>query len=159
MLDKMLPSAVKIWIFQCDPKKYRIRNALADKEVIKGFHWRVKKYEKEITKGYIGLMWCCGKSAGIYAITELISDPGEFIESEVDKKYWIDSTEEEGAKFRVKMKLIKSLIENPVTKETIKRNGFQELSILSMPRGTNFRVTIEEWITLKQLIEKGCVLK
>lgn len=159
MLDITLPLAEKIWIFQCDPKKYRIKNALADNEVIKGFHWRVNKYEIEIAKGHIGLIWCCGKSAGIYAITELISDPGEFIESEAEKKYWIDSTDEEEAKFRVKMKLIKSLIENPVTKETIKRNGFQELSILSMPRGTNFRVTIEEWITLKQLIEKGCVLK
>ena len=144
MLDRTLPLADKVWIFQCDPKKYRVKEALLDEEVKNGFHWKVKQHKNEIAKGHIGLIWCSGKSAGIIAITELISDPGEFIESDAKKKYWIDSTNEDGVQFRVKMKVIE-ILKQPLTKEKIKvTDGLQDLSIVRMPRGTNFTVTKEE---------------
>ncbi len=154
MLDNDLSLAENVWIFQCDPKKYRIEEALDDEEVKRGFHWKVKQHKNEIAKGHIGLMWRSGKSAGILAITELISDPGEFSESEVEKQYWKDLKDEEGIQSRVKMTVIKSLT-NPLTKEVIKgTNGLQDLSILRMPRGTNFPVTQEEWAILsKKLLE------
>lgn len=152
MFDSSFPIAERIWIFQCDPKKYGIDEALKDLEVNKGFHWKVKQHKEKIAKGHIGLMWRSGKSAGIIAITELISDPGEFAESAADKKYWIDSTEEEGVQFRVKMKVIKNLSE-PLTKEKIKSTeGLQDLSIVKMPRGTNFPVTTEQWEIIEKLI-------
>ncbi len=152
MLNRTLSLAERIWIFQCNPEKYRVKEALLDGEVIKGFHWKVKQYKNEIAKGHIGLMWRSGRSAGIIAITELISDPGEFIESDVEKKYWIDSTNENGVQFRVKMKVIENLKE-PLTKENMITNGLQDLSIVRMPRGTNFPVTTEEWTIIKKLIE------
>ena len=154
MLDKTLPLAERIWIFKCNPKKYRVKEALLDEEVKNGFHWKVKQHKDEIAKGHIGLIWCSGKSAGIIAITELISDPCEFIESYAERKYWIDSTNEDGVQFRVKMKVIENL-KVLLTKKRIKgTDGLQKLSILKMPRGTNFPVTMEEWSIIKKLIEK-----
>lgn len=153
MLDKVLPFSERIWIFQCNSEKYLINEALVDENVKKGFHWKVEQHKNEIAKGHIGLIWRSGKSAGIIAITELISDPGEFIESDVEKRYWTDLTNENGIHFRVKMKVIENLIE-PLTKGKIKvTNGLQDLSIVRMPRGTNFPVTKEEWTIIKKLIE------
>ena len=99
-------------------------------------------------------MWCSGKYAGILAVTELISDPGEFAELDVEKQYWIDSTNEDGVQFRVKMKVIENL---KLTKEEIKKvEGLADLSIVRMPRGTNFPVTAEEWVILKRELNKRC---
>jgi len=153
MLDKTLPLEKRIWIFQCDPKKYRVKEALLDEEVKNGFHWKVKQHKDEIAKGHIGLIWCSGKSAGIIAIMKLISDPGEFIESYAERKYWIDTTNEDGVQFRVKMKVIE-ILDEPLTKEKIKvTKGLQDLSIVKMPRGTNFPVSQEEWTIIKKLVE------
>ena len=147
MLDRTLSLAERIWIFQCNPEKYRIKEALLDEEVKNGFHWKVKQHKDEIAKGHIGLMWCSGKSAGIIAIMKLISDPGEFIESYAERKYWIDTTNEDGVQFRVKMKVVECL---KLTKEEIKTVGLQDLSIVRMPRGTNFSVATEQWAILKR---------
>ena len=150
MFDKELPFAERIWIFQCNPEKYRIEEALVDEKVKIGFHWKVKQHKNEIKKGDIGIIWRSGKLAGILAITELISDPGEFIESDEEKYYWNDLTNENGFQFRVKMKVIRNL-EKPLTKEKIKAiTGLQDLSVVKMPRGTNFPVTTEEWEILKK---------
>ena len=152
MLNKTLPFDERIWIFQCDPKKYRVKEALVDENVKNGFHWKVKQHKNEIAKGDIGLLWCSGNSAGIIAITQMISDPGKFSESDAYKKYWIDSTDEDGVQFRVKMKVIE-ILKEPLTKERIKdTQGLQDLSIVRMPRGTNFTVTPEEWTIIKKLM-------
>lgn len=84
----------------------------------------------------------------------MISNPGEFIETENEKKYWVDDTDEKGSQYRVKMKLIKHFINTPIKRETIlKINGLQNLSIIKMPRGTNFLVNKEEWALINKLIE------
>lgn len=153
MIAATLPDAERIWIFQCNPDKYDIEKALSDTKVINGFHWKVKQHKKEIRKGHIGLIWCSGISAGIYAITELISDPGLFQESDYEKVYWSENSDEEGVQYRVQMKLIKNLVDNPIKKDRIRHiDGLQDLNILKMPRGTNFPVTEEEWILLQSLI-------
>ncbi len=146
------PVSDNIWIFQ-GSEKYDIYKALRDEEVIKGFHWKVKQYRNEISKGNIGIIWLSGKKAGIYAITEIILDPDYYYETEAEKKYWIDNTGEEGEKYRVKMKLLQ-LIEPPVLRDLIKKtDGLQNLSIIKRPwAGTNFRVTMDEWNLIKKMI-------
>lgn len=81
-----LPLEGRVWIFQCNPLKYKIEKALLDEEVKKELHWKVNQHKNEITKGDLGLIWCSGKSSGILAITELISDPGDFSESDAEKE-------------------------------------------------------------------------
>ncbi len=147
-----------IWIFQANPKKYDFFKMTEDKEVIKEFHWRVKQHKNEIRKGQIGLIWLSGTiksiNSGIYAIVEILSNPDYFEESEAEKIYWHDNSEEEGKQLRVKMRLIKDLTNNPILKETLKNeDGLQNLSIIKMPRPTNSRVTKEEWTIIKKQIE------
>jgi hypothetical protein len=150
-----MPQAENIWIFQANPKQYDILKMLDNQDVIKKFHWSIKQHKNIISKNQIGLIWLSGKEAGIYAITEIISNPDYFVESDAEKEYWHDNTEEEGAQLKVKMKLIRNLTNNPIIKETIKkRNGLQNLKILKQPWGKNpFNVTIEEWELIKKLID------
>lgn len=148
-----LPSADNIWIFQANPQRYDIMNALADDEIGDSIHWLVNQHKAEICKGHIGLIWLSGKEAGIYAITEILTDPKLMSEPDPERKYWTDISDKEGEKTRVKMKIIKSLLNSPLTKETIlKTKGLEGMSILRQSQGTNFRVSKEEWNIIKTMM-------
>ncbi len=148
-----LPSADNIWIFQANPQRYDIVNALADDEIGDSIHWLVNQHKTDICKGHIGMIWLSGKEAGIYAITEILTDPKLMSEPSPERKYLTDAADKEGERTRVKMKIIKSLLHSPLTKETIlNTEGLQGMRILRQPQGTNFRVTTEEWNIIKTLI-------
>ncbi len=128
-------------------------NALADDEIGDNIHWLVNQHKTDICKGHIGMIWLSGKEAGIYAITEILTDPTLMLEPIPEQKYWTDTSDKEGEKTRVKMKIIKSLLHSPLTKETImKTQGLQGMRILRQPQGTNFRVTAKEWNIIKTMI-------
>lgn len=149
-----LPTSEKIWIFQANPQRYDIINALSDDEIGNEMHWEVNQYKSEISKGHIGMIWLSGKEAGIYAITEILINPAILEENAAEKKYWTDSDDMVGARLRIKMRIVRNLLNNPLTRETIKNTPeLLNLSILKQPRGTNFPVTPDEWYIIKQLIE------
>lgn len=152
-IDSALPATDNIWIFQANPQRYDIMNALADDEIGDSIHWLVNQHKSEICKGHIGIIWLSGKEAGIYAITEILTDPTQMLEPQPEKKYWTDVSDKDGEKTRVKMKIIKNLLHSPLTKETIiKTDGLQGMRILKQPQGTNFRVSAEEWSIIKLMI-------
>ncbi|MCX5857746.1 MAG: EVE domain-containing protein [Deltaproteobacteria bacterium] len=152
--EQELTTSEKIWIFQANPQRYDILNALADDEIGNFMHWEVNQHRSEITKGHIGIIWLSGKEAGIYAITEILINPQIMGEPEVEKRYWVDDADKVGERLRVKMKIVKNLLHSPLLKETIRANGLHNLSILKQPRGTNFPVTSDEWLKIRALIEK-----
>ncbi|MCX6163681.1 MAG: EVE domain-containing protein [Ignavibacteriae bacterium] len=154
-IDYQLPSSEKIWIFQANPERYDILNALSDEEIGVDMHWLVNQYKTEILKGHIGIIWLSGKEAGIYAITEIVTDPKIMGEPEAERKYWTDSSDKVGKKLRVKMKIVRNLLNKPIKKERIRNTkGLQHLSVLSYYRGTNFPVRLEEWIIIKDMINE-----
>lgn len=153
--NEELPISDRVWIFQANPQRYDIINALADDEIGEEMHWLVNQHKKEINKGDIGILWLSGKEAGIYAITEILTNPTIMGEPDAEKKYWTDSEDKEGEKLRVKMRIIKNMLNSPLTKEKIKlANGLQYMSIFLNPRGTNFPVKSDEWNIIRDLIEK-----
>ena len=143
------------WIFQANPQKYDIMNALADDKLEGIIHWAVRQHKQDISQGDRGIIWLSGKKAGIYAITEILTDPELLSESESEKKYWIDDTDEKGKITRVKMRIVINLRNSPITKETIRNIlGLQEMSILKAPRGTNFEVKPNEWILIEKILHE-----
>lgn len=150
-----LPVAERIWLFQANPQRYDIMNALADEEIGDNMHWLVNQHKTEIIKGDIGMIWLSGKEAGIYAITEIVTNPKMMSEPEPERKYWTDENDKEGERLRVKMRILKTMLHAPLTKETIiKENELSNMSIFRQPQGTNFRVTPEEWFKIKELITR-----
>jgi hypothetical protein len=141
-----LPETSRVWIFQANPNRYDILNALADEEIGEVKHWLVNQYKNEISAGDIGLIWLSGPEGGIYAITEITSNPEMLVASLEEEKYWIDSDDKNKERLRVKMYLKINLLNNPIKKEVLRKtSGLENLSIFRQSQGTNFRVTKNEW--------------
>jgi hypothetical protein len=140
-----------VWIFQGNPDRYDVLNALSDKEIGNSIHWLVNQHKQKIKKGHIALIWMSGKEAGIYAIARIDSDPRLIPEFSAERKYWIGTNENEVAN-RVRLTIIRRLINNPILKEKLlKISGLSQLSILRQFQGTNFPVKDSEWQIISQL--------
>jgi hypothetical protein len=143
-------SDISVWIFQANPNKYDILNALNDNEVGNNIHWTVNQNKDKIHKGHLALIWMSGKDAGIYAIGRVESEPGLFEEDDSESKYWID--DEESDRLRVKLTVIRKLVNQPVFRVDLKKlKALSELSILKYYQGTNFPVKDSEWQIISQL--------
>lgn len=110
----------RVWIFQVNPQKYDVLNALADVALVDDV-WLVSRYRKEIHAGHIGLIWMSGKESGIYAIVDITSDPQMMVDSEQSAKYWMDEKDKGQLRLRVKIRYKLRLINNPIFKEELKK--------------------------------------
>ncbi len=145
-------SLVNTWIFQANPQRYDILNALAD-PAVQRYNWFVSRHKSKIKKGDVGLIWMSGNDAGIYAVAEIISDPAIMGETPAEDKYWINNEDRGKNKMRVELINKIVLINSPVFRHELKSiEGLRDLSILRIPRGTNFPVTLHEWNVIKGLI-------
>ena len=61
---------ITVWIFQGNPQKYDILNALSDNDLGNSIHWLVNQHRNKIEKGHLGLILMSGPEAGIYALTK-----------------------------------------------------------------------------------------
>jgi len=146
-------SPVNVWVFQANPTRYDIFNALSDPEVQR-YHWQVNQNINKIKKGDIALIWMSGKEAGIYAVAEIASNPSKMGESPAEEKYWL-SNEDRGVE-RLRVELINKtvLINSPVYRYELKAiEELKNLSILRVAQGTNFPVAPAEWYVIKELID------
>ncbi|MBL7995876.1 EVE domain-containing protein [bacterium] len=137
---------ISVWIFQGNPQRYDILNALADNDIGNNIHWLVNQHKNKIKKGHIGLLWMSGPEAGIYAITRINNDPKLMTEYAPEKKYWIDSSKEHHEAMRVEMTIIKKLVNYPILKKKLVGiKDLENLSIFKQFQGTNFPVRNAEW--------------
>lgn len=149
-----LSAANRVWIFQANPNRYDILNALADNEIGTEKHWLVNQHKNEISTGDIGLIWLSGRESGIYAVSQITSNPEMLVASEREEKYWIDSDDKHKSRLRVKMIIKSNLLNNPITKEDLRKTvGLESLSIFKQSQGTNFRVTENEWKIIKNKLD------
>lgn len=140
-----------VWIFQANPKRYDILNALEDPLVGNTIHWLVSRYKDSIHSGHLALIWLSGDSAGIYAVCRIESEPVLMNELPAEIRYWLN--EDAGEKLRVRMTILKRLINRPVYKiELMKLPETREMGVIKAPQGTNFAVTVAEWHAIAQLL-------
>lgn len=136
------------WLFQGNPKYYRILDGIRDFDEMP---WLVTRYAKEIAPGDGVLVWMAGKEAGIYAIAEVI-EPAKPREELSDKDYWIDPKRAEG-KLQAKIRFLRKLLGQPLRRHELKHDAIlKDLLVIRAPNSTNFRVTPEQW-------ERACAIK
>lgn len=144
----------KAWIFQANPQRFDILNALTDERLQEDV-WLVSQHKSEIKKSDIGLIWMSGKEAGIYAITDVVSDPEFLVESPMSAQYWMGEEDKLKSKLRVKYRYKMKFQDNPIYKQELKNvPELSNLSILRFFQGTNFSVTDKEWEIISRMIEK-----
>ncbi len=142
---------ISIWIFQANPRRYDILNALSDEEVGNTIHWLVNQHRKKIKKGHLALLWLSGKEAGIYAIARIETNPTFMKENPAEKRYWLGDPKEEAV--RVRLTIIRKMINYPIMKkDLINLKGLENLSIFRYSQGTNFPVNDHEWNLISNLL-------
>ena len=77
---------ISVWIFQGNPNRYDVLNALNDNEIGNTIHWLVKQHKNKIHKGHMVLIWMSGKEAGIYALARVECEPSLMVENQPEKK-------------------------------------------------------------------------
>jgi hypothetical protein len=143
---------ISVWIFQGNPNRYDILNALSDVEIGNSIHWLVRQNKNRIHKGHLVLLWMSGKEAGIYALGRIECDPSFMAETAPEKKYWLEDGENE-IENRVRLSVIRRFVNKPILKKDLLRiPELSNLSILRQFQGTNFPVRDSEWELIAQLI-------
>jgi predicted RNA-binding protein with PUA-like domain len=135
------------WLFQGNPKYYRLLDAIQNLEEMP---WLVTRYKKEIAVGDGVLVWMAGSEAGIYAIAE-ISETPQILSDIPDAEYWLDTTRLLG-KTQAKIRFVRKLLGQPLRKTDLRQdNILKDLGVLRAPHSTNFKVTDEQWQRVFQL--------
>jgi hypothetical protein len=152
---KMKTTEQRVWIFQGNPLRYKVYEALCD-ESLKEDTWLVSHYSNEIHIGDTGLIWKARKASGIYAVGTIISNPQVMSELPESGKYWIDKTDR-GKKilrvlirYKLKLKLTNALF----SKDLKKIPELRDMQIFKQSQGTNFRVGPSQWQVIKELLKR-----
>jgi len=142
------------WIFQANPNRYDIFNALSDPELDRQC-WQVNQHKHKIKKGNIALIWMSGREAGIYAVAEIVSDPLIMADFPAEEKYWVSEGDRGKKRLKVIISIRQNMVNTPVFRYELKSiEGLKNLSILRFYQGTNFAVSKDEWEIIKKKIEE-----
>lgn len=142
----------RVWIFQANPKFYRILEAL---QRLDRMQFLANRYKDRIAVGDIVLLWMSGDHAGIYAQARIVEGVAERTSDEDDAGFWADGADGNTARPRVVLAIERRFLGNPLLRSTIARQtGLEGLMILRQPNGTNFPVSDEEWSHLRRLLPR-----
>lgn len=120
------------WLFYCNPKQWAIDEFLEEGSEVTT--WKVTKWQKDFFhEGQHGIIRVGVDSrnkkelhgkpklkSGIYAIVQVIRSP-EFKTDEEDQ-FWIDNEKKHEETWRVKLRIIKNLLDNPVSIDDLRKN-------------------------------------
>ena len=131
------------WLFQANPKRYRIEDSLRQED---GELWNLNQHADDVREGDRVLIWMCGAQAGVYAIGTVLADPAASVDSPEGQAYWTDPKDGERRKPRVPVRYDRVMTDRPLLKAYLVHDPeLDGLSVIRQPRGTNFRVTTDEW--------------
>ncbi len=150
---------MNVWIFQGNPKYYRITDYLRDRFITsKKILWSIKQYKKDIKPGDKVYIWRAKgnskQTSGIIALGEMLSKPA--VMEEDGKEYILGETRKiEETGMRVKIKLIEIRLteeEGMISRSFLKEDPIlkNELLILRRPNNTNYKLTPQ----VSQYLEK-----
>ncbi|MCT7953084.1 EVE domain-containing protein [Ancylothrix sp. C2] len=142
---------MKYWLFQANPKYYRLGDAIRDSEQMP---WLVTRYVNEMTVGDGVLIWQAGEKAGIYATAEIIEQP-KMVDKQPDIDYWLDKSRL-GSKPQATIRFTKKLLDAPLLRENLKQDPIlKSLSVIRQPNATNYKVTPQEWQQIHEIINSA----
>ena len=130
---------MKTWIFQGKPERYSLAEKLIEGE---RETWLVSRFKDEITKGDIVLFWSSGRQAvrGLYGWGEVTQDAVQYFD---DWGYGIEV-------------LYKVKFDEHIGVNQVRGSGALEGNVLlTMPIGTNFKLSPQEYKRLCSLIESS----
>jgi predicted RNA-binding protein with PUA-like domain len=139
------------WIFQANPKEFHFLDALAAHAIRS---WHVKQHAREIRAGDAAFLWKAGADSGIYARASLTSDPRPQPPSDQQLAHYAPKFHDallHPSHLRSSL-AVQMTFTRPILRAELRLHpSLANLSILRMPRGTNFAVTEAEGRLLDEL--------
>ena len=100
------------------------------------------------------LIWIAGSAAGIYAIGTVLTAPVVQPDSPTGIGYWHNPADGRRSKARVRVRYDRLLLDRPLRKVYLEADpALSNLQIIRFPRGTNFSVSEEEWLAIKEWLD------
>ena len=152
----LLPSRqLKQWVFQFNPAIYGWFGRI--KENRETEQWLTSQHARDIREGDKVVIWASGEKAGLYAIGEIITNPGKRPLNTEQEKYW--TNKEDVSKFRtnysVIIKYLKVIIDKPLLEDECSKDAvLSDMAVLKQPQGTNFPLTKKQWNRILELMDQ-----
>jgi hypothetical protein len=152
MDQNVIKGESNVWIFQSNPARFDILNAL---EELEEDVWDVKRYKDKIKAGDIGIIWMSGKDGGIFAISDVLTNPEYMGEAEEVAKFWKSDSDRNQIGLCVKLHYKMKFLNNPIFRQDLRNiPQLTNMLIFRQPQGVNFPVTQSEWSILSELIKR-----
>jgi len=145
----------KYWIFQSNPKYYDIVGALKE---YKSMRFTISRYKDEIKPEDTVFIWASGKDAGIYAIAEVTSLPYTLEYTPPPDLFDREDRNVDEKTFFVDIDILKVLTTPLLKKQLITNSELRDLSIITAPQGTNFRVSKSQGDLIMDLINGNRII-
>ncbi|SRR6266852_3997949 len=131
---------INSWLFQGNPKYYRIRPALRHfKATSKPTTWLVKTHKNEISTGDEVFFWEAGPKAGLVGWGEVQTEPARIPLEEEESKFVVVRAKFDGLQLRVRIK-----VEGECYRSRSELRSIEALRTWTPVRrgveGTNFRI-------------------
>lgn len=141
----------KYWLFQANPTRYRIHEALEQKAED---YWNLNQHASQISVGDRVLIWICGDEAGIYAVGTVVTAPVVMPDAPGGTPYWRPPSSGSQPRPRVLVRFDQKLLDQPLRKAFLLTDPvLSGLRVLHQPRATNFPVTVEQWTALQPWLQ------
>ena len=143
----------KHWLFQFNPSLYRWFDRI--KETQEPEQWLISQNAKLIQKGDSLAIWSSGQKAGVYALGQIITRPAKNPLNLNQQKYFLHASDvgrfQEKHSAYVRYSCI--FVDRPLLQEDCNKDKtLMNLQVLIYPQGTNFRLRIEQWDRILELL-------
>lgn len=146
MADTPSLSPARTWIFQANPKLYDIDAALTSLREMK---WSVNQYKQSIKPGDAVFLWKSGPEAGIVAVATVLEGPAVMEQDGLQFAVLPDTFDKPGLRVLLRIEDV-----YPVTlSRDVLKARLPDLSILKSPQGTNFAITPEEGVVIREMLK------
>jgi predicted Mrr-cat superfamily restriction endonuclease len=125
------------WVFQGNPKRWPILEFFRDATPGTEETFTASRYREEIQEGDPAVLWASGEEAGAYAFATVVGAPGP------------RESESEFGSIVAKIRLDR-VLEKPLLRvHLLDHPVLKEMHVIRVARGTNFKLTREEWTALQ----------
>jgi 5-methylcytosine-specific restriction enzyme B len=145
MPDPASLSPVRTWIFQANPKYYDIDAALAS---LREMSWSVNQYKQSINAGDAVFLWRSGPEAGIVGAATVLTAPAVMEQDGLQFAVQVDKFNQPGLRVLLR---IDDVFPIALSRDVL-RARLPDLSILQSPQGTNFAITPEEALDIREML-------
>ncbi len=152
----LLREAPKIlyWIFQFNPKTYRWFDRM--KETRRPEQWLASQDSERMKKGDFVAVWASGKSAGVFALGQMVTYATDMSLSADDEKYWRNKQAIDKFLYHksVLVEYSRDLSTCPLLESRCSADDIlKKLCVLNHLQATNFIITPEQWGRIVELTQ------